>query len=151
MKMNEKLDFKFTGITLILFILVLPLFSLTHELGHVFACDVSGRDYNFGWNWTSCSGKFEDPSMYRMAGGFFSSGLALIIFATIKNKAVGKYKPIAIVIVSIAIVEFVNMVQETFFHDFYMDFGSAVSSMSILGVMVFLIFRHSPRIKRLEI
>ncbi len=149
--MNEKLDFKFTAITILLLIVMLPFFSLAHELGHVFMCYMDGREYNFSWNWTSCSGKFDDPTMYRMMGGFVSTGLAMIIFASIKDKAVGKYKPIAIVLVTIGVIEFVNMVLETFLHDFYMDFGSAVSGMLMLGLTIFFVFRHSPRIRRLEV
>lgn len=146
--MNEKLSFRFASVTLLLLIVMLPVFSLFHELGHVIICDVSGRDYNFSWNWTACSGKFEDPTMYRMAGGFLSVSIALILFAGLRKVAVKKYKPIAIVLVIIATTEFVIMIQESFFNAFYMDYGSAVSGMLMLVLSIFFIFRHSPRSKR---
>jgi len=146
--MNERLSFKFAATTIILLMVTLPLFSFFHEIGHVIICDLDGRDYNFSYNWTACSGKFEDPTMYRMAGGFLSASIALILFASIKNIAVKKFKPIAIVLVVIAVVEFVNMIQESFLHSFYMDYGSAVSGMMMLGLCIFFIFRHSPRKER---
>jgi len=147
--MNERLSFRFAATTIILLMLALPLFSLFHEVGHVTVCDLSGRDYNFSYNWTACSGKFEDPTMYRMAGGFLSAGISLILFASIKNIAVKKFKPIAIVLVIIAVVEFVNMIQESFLNNFYNEYGSAVSGMLMLGLAIFFIFRHSPRKERM--
>lgn len=159
--MNEKLSFKFTALTLGLLLLLIPVFSVFHELGHATACEALGHNSEIGFGgkggaisfsaYTNCDPDFNDSNkllQFRLAGGFLSATIALLLFAGFKNKLIGKLKPIAIVLVSIGAVEYVNMIMEGFSFDFYIHWGSSINGFLFLVIPVILIIKLSPRIPR---
>ena len=150
-KMTNKLDFKLTGLTIALWVICLSAFSIVHEYGHAFACWTQGNSFDVHIsllaNYTSCIGHLDYKGAYLLAGGFTASGLAFILFASVKNFITQKTRFIAIVLVVIGITQFANMIAETWFNDFYMK-GSAMTVIDTLLAMVFLFYliqRHSPK------
>lgn len=149
-----KLDWKLTALTIGLWIVLLPVFSITHEYGHAFACSMQGNEYEIHislvLNYVQCLGEVEDPTSFRMFGGFVSATLAFMIFAGLKPVLTGASKSIGIVLVVIGITQFVNMIMETFANSFYMNSGGIMTGVNTLMAMImlfFLIQRHSPRPK----
>jgi len=152
-----KLDLKLTTTTIILWIILLPTFSLIHEVGHGLVCDYYGFEPKYYLtliqNAVTCTGNFSDNAgsqgSFRIAGGFLAATIALMAFALVKPVITPKTRFIAIVLVVIAITQFVNMSVETFAHDFYINQSSVMTMINTLGAMIllfFLIYRHSDQI-----
>lgn len=152
-----KLDLKLTTTTIILWIILLPAFSIVHEVGHGLVCDYYGFEPKYYLtliqNAVTCTGNFSDNAgsqgSFRMAGGFLAATIALTAFALVKPIITPKTRFIAIVLVVIAITQFVNMSVETFAHDFYINQSSVMTMINTMGAMVllfFLIFRHSDQV-----
>jgi len=160
--LNDKLDFKYTALTLGILLLLIPVFSVFHEYGHAISCSLLGHTFEIGYGggggiitfsaYTNCSGTFTDPTelqQFRLSGGFLSASIALLLFAGLRKKLVGKWlKPIAIVFVTIGTVEYVNMIMEGFVFDFYLKWGSSVNGFLFLILPVVMIIKTSPRIKQ---
>jgi len=152
-----KLDIKLTTLTIVLWVILLPTFSLIHEVGHGLVCDYYGFEPKYYLtliqNAVTCTGNFSDNAgsqgSFRMAGGFLAATIALMAFALVKPIITPKTRFIAIVLVVIAVTQFVNMSVETFAHDFYINQSSVMTMINTLGAMVmlfFLIYRHSDQI-----
>lgn len=163
--MNDKLDFKYTAFTLGILLVLIPVFSLFHEYGHAIACSLLGHTFEIGYGggggvitfsaFTNCDPDFTNPTelqQFRLAGGFLSATIGLLLFTSLRRKLVGRWlKPIAIVLVTIGTVEYVNMIMEGFLFDFYIKWGSSVNGFLFLILPVVMILKTSPRIKRQEI
>lgn len=150
-----KLDWKLTALTIGLWIVLLPIFSIIHEYGHAFACSMQGNEYEVHLslllNYAQCLGTVENPHSFYMAGGFASASLAFVLFAATKPILTGYRKSIGIALVVIGVTQFVNMVMETYFHDFYLNSGGIMTGVNTMGAMLmlfFLINRHSEKQQR---
>ena len=152
-----KLDLKLTTTTIILWVILLPTFSLIHEVGHGMVCDYYGFEAKYHLtliqNAVTCTGNFSDNAgsqgAFRMAGGFLAATIALMAFVIVKPIITPKTRFIAIVLVVIAITQFVNLSVETFAHEFYINQSSVMTMINTLGAMVllfFLIYRHSDQV-----
>jgi len=164
----NKLDWKLTTKTIGLWLVLLPIFSIIHEYGHAMACALQGNYFEVHLsmllNYATCSGTLDNVHSFRMAGGFVSASLALVLFAGLKSVLVGKLKFIAIVLVVIGITQFFNMTMETYANDFYINSSSVLTGVNTLMAMVMLFFliqrhskpsqkvfvTHSPYIKNIE-
>lgn len=147
-----KLDWKLTILTITLWVVLLPLFSIVHEYGHAYSCFIQGNEFEMHisllLNYVSCLGSVDDPMSFRMAGGLISASVALILFIGLKSVLTGYRKSLAIVLVVVAITQFTNMIMETFANDFYMNSGGIMTGVNTLMAMMmlfFLIQRHSLR------
>jgi len=147
-----KLDWKLTVLTITLWVVLLPLFSIAHEYGHAYSCYFQGNEYEMHisllLNYVSCIGTVDDPTSFRMAGGLISASIALILFIGLKSVLTGYRKSLAIVLVVVAITQFTNMILETFANDFYMNGGgimTGINTLMALLMLFFLIQRHSLR------
>lgn len=156
-----KLDMRLTAATVILWIVMLPIFSFVHEYGHALVCEYYGYEaqyhLSFLSNAVSCHGNLgENPtfqSQFRMAGGFLAATISLITFAAIKNFVTPKTRFIAIVLVVIGITHFYNMTVETWFNDYYINYSSINSMVNTMGALImlfFLIKRHSPEMPNIK-
>lgn len=154
-----KLDLKLTTLTILLWVVLLPTFSLIHEVGHGLVCDYYGFEPNYHLtliqNAVTCTGNFSDnpgsQGSFRMAGGFLAASIALMAFALVKPIITPKTRFIGIVLVVIGVTQFFNMSMETFVHDFYIQQSSVMTMVNTLGAMVmlfFLIHRHSDQTPR---
>lgn len=130
----------------------LTAFSIVHELGHAYACFTQGHEYilhlgGLQGNYTTCLGENIELGSYRMAGGFFGASIPLALYAILKSKLTGLKKGIAIALVTVGIVQFYNMVVETYFFDFYMTSGinTGINSLMALLLLFFLIQRNSQK------
>lgn len=147
-----KLDWKLTVLTITLWVVLLPLFSIVHEYGHAFSCSIQGNEFEMHisllLNYVSCMGSVDDPISFRMAGGLISASVALILFIGLKSVLTGYRKSLAIVLVVVAITQYTNMIMETLANDFYMNSGGIMTGVNTLMAMMmlfFLIQRHSLR------
>jgi len=156
-----KLDMRLTATTVILWIVMLPIFSFVHEYGHAVVCEYYGYEakyhLSFLSNAVSCHGNLaENPafqSQFRMAGGFLASSIALLSFVGIKNFVTKNTRFIAIVLVVIGVTQFYNMTVETFFNDYYINYSSINSMINTMGALImlfFLIKRHSPEMPSIK-
>lgn len=146
----NRLDRKLTVLTVGLYLILLPLFSIIHEYGHAINCYTQGNTFEIHLslflNYVTCHGSGYDVSAYRMFGGFLSASVAFILFASLKSVLVRKLKFIAIVLVVIGTTQFFNMVMETYANDFYMNSSqimTAVNTLMSMMMLFFLIQRHS--------
>ncbi len=135
-------------LTIILLFVMLPVFSLIHEFGHAGYCAYQERNYVIGLvgfgAYTSCEGKFDDPIQFRMAGGFLASAVALLAFVALKKHLVGGLKFVAIVLVTIGVMEYSQMITESYFNDFHMGpYAIALNLIILLLVPIVLIQRAS--------
>jgi hypothetical protein len=149
-KYQIKSVYKLAIPTLLLLMVSMPIFSFIHEQGHVQMCEFNGRDSAWGMGlltgaWSSCSGKFEDPTSFRLVGGLLSASIALIFYIGLKPILKGKLKAIGIVLVTIALTQFVNAILEGFANDFYMnsEYSSLIAGLIMFIVPVVLIFSNS--------
>ncbi len=147
-----KLDRKLTILTITLWVVLLPLFSIAHEYGHAYSCYIQGNEYEMHisllLNYVSCLGSVDDPTSFRMAGGLVSASIALILFIGLKSVLTGYRKSLAIVLVVVVITQFTNMILETFANDFYINSGgimTGINTLMALLMLFFLIQRHSLR------
>lgn len=156
-----KLDMRLTTATVLLWIVMLPIFSFIHEYGHAIVCEYYGYEaqyhLSFLSNAVSCHGNLsENPgfqSTFRMAGGFLAASISLSAFALLKNYFTRKTRFIAIVLVVIGITHFYNMTVETWFNDYYINYSSINSMVNTMGALVmlfFLIKRHSPEMPSIK-
>lgn len=152
--MKAVFDMRLAFLTIVLLFALVPVFSFVHEYGHAGYCVSQDRNYVVGiigfQAYTSCEGKFDDPTSYRMAGGFLASGIALISFALLRKHLVGNLKFIAITLVSIGVMEYSQMITEGFFNDFHMG-GSAIALNWIILLVVPIILIHRASKTKLEI
>lgn len=148
-ELEKKFNSKLVVTTVLLVIVLMPAFSFVHEMGHVLSCEAAGRESNFSvgimGSWATCSGTFEDPTVFRYAGGILAAGLAFVIFATIRHKLSGAWKGIGISLVSIGIVEYMGGVMEGFANHFYMNspFAGAIQGLVLLSLVIFFVWRNS--------
>jgi hypothetical protein len=152
-----KLDLKLTTTTIILWVILLPVFSIVHEVGHGLVCDYYGFEPSYHLtliqNAVTCTGNFSDnlgsQGSFRMAGGFLAASIALGLVISLKSVITPKTRFIAIVLVVIGVTQFFNMTMETYAHEFYINESSVMTIINTLGAMAmlfFLIFRHSDQI-----
>lgn len=149
--MNKKqiFDFKTVFLTITTMLLLMPIFALIHESGHGLICKLDGKDFVFGISiaggWLSCIGVIEEPTLFRLAGGMLTAIIAFTTFAILKSKLVGRFKFIAIALVTMGIGEYVVGVMEAYANDFYMHskFSIVVSVMVMLSVLTILLYRES--------
>lgn len=149
--MKQLFDFKLVTVTLICVMILMPVLTYVHELGHVFACEVQGHEANFGVGlfgaWATCSGfgVSDDPTVYRYAGGFLASVIGFMVFIGIKRHLTGAWKGIGIALVTIAIVEYLGGIMEGYLNDFYMQgqIAGAIQGMVLLSLVIFFIYRNS--------
>ena len=146
--MKAVFDMRLAFLTIILLFALVPVFSFVHEYGHAGYCASQDRNYVVGvigfQAYTSCEGKFDDPTSFRMAGGFLASGIALISFALLRKQLVGKLKFIGITLVSIGVMEYSQMITEAFFNDFHMgSYAIVLNWMILLLIPIILIHRAS--------
>ena len=141
-----KLDIRLTTLTFVAWMILLPTFSLIHELGHGLVCDYYGFEPNYHLtllvNAVTCTGNFsENPgsqTSFRMAGGFLAASLAFIVFACVKS--VPKLKFLSIALVVIGVTQFFNMTMETYAHEFYINDSQIMTMANTLGAMIMLFF-----------
>ena len=148
-KLEKKFNSKLVITTVLLVIVLMPAFSFVHEMGHVLFCEAAGRESNFSigimGSWATCSGTFDDPTVFRYAGGILAASLAFVIFAVIHKNLRGAWKGIGISLVSIGLVEHIGGVMEGFANDFYMNsgFAGAIQGTVLLCVVIFFVWRNS--------
>ena len=153
MKSSKIFDFRTVTLTILAILVMIPIFSLIHESGHGLICTLDGKDFTFGISftggWLLCIGVMEDPTLFRLAGGMLTAITAFTSFAILKPKLVGRFKFIAIALVSMGIVEYFVGVMEGFANDFYMHsrLSGAASCILILSVLMILLYRESKFIK----
>ena len=153
MNNNKIFDFRTVALTILTILLLIPIFSLIHESGHGLICILDGKDFTFGigitGGWLSCIGVIEDPTLFRLAGGMLTAITAFSTFAILKPKLVGRFKFIAIALVTMGIGEYFVGIMEGFVNDFYMHsrFSGAASCILILSVLMILFYRESKFIK----
>jgi len=150
-QLKQMFDFRLVFVTLLSIMILMPVLTYVHELGHVFACEVAGHEANFGVGlfgaWATCMGTMEDPTVFRYAGGFLASIVGFMVFVGIKSHLRGAWKGIGIALVAIAIVEYMGGIAEGYLHDFYMEsnlFG-AIQGMTLLTLVIFFVYRNSNR------
>lgn len=146
-----KLDWKLTIITIGFFILLNPIYSTIHEYGHAYICWMNGNHFTitptlFGTYFT-CD-KFEGSSadslrtsMY-MAGGFMGASTALLTFSVLMGLRLlrGRAKGVGYALVTIGIVHFVQMILETFAHDFYMQGKFTIPILTFASLILLMVF-----------
>ncbi len=143
-------DYKLLVLTIISLTLMMPIFSIVHEMGHGALCFADGRDftwglYPLGGAWLSCEGTFDDPIMFRLAGGLAAALAASTILILVLPHLGKNTACIAISIAAIAVTEYVIALLEGFANDFYMHspFSSGVSAIIIVSIIFWLILRNS--------
>ncbi len=153
---TEKMfDFGLVTKAIVLWIVLLPVFSVVHEYGHAIICEVNNMPYNIHVGITgsqiACAGQFpnNDPTSFRMAGGFVASGIALIAFAILRKRVSLENSWIVIPLVTIGTVHYIEMILETFVHDFYMtsNITTVIMSMTSLVILMTLLARKSKQLR----
>jgi len=159
-KNNLVLDYKLVFLTIIALALLMPVFSIIHEMGHGVVCFVNGSDFTWGIDplgggWLSCSETFEDPTMFRLAGGIVSALTASTIFILVRPHLRKNTVCITISLASIAATEYIITLLEVFANDFYMNspFASVISGIVTVVIIIWYIFRISQkrRMSQIEI
>ena len=137
-------NWRIVSLSVLLWIVLMPVFSAIHEYGHVFICSYNDMPYNvqlgiFGGAITSCTGEFNDPIGFRLAGGFLASGIALLtaiftrkLVRTAKNSFV--YIPFFV----IGVVQFGQMILEGFFNTFYMTSNVATLIPTLIALVLLI-------------
>ena len=149
MKKKQIFDFRIVVLTITTMLILMPVFALIHEAGHGLICKLNGMDFIFGISigggWLSCIGVIEEPTMFRLAGGMLTAMIAFATFAFLRPKLVGRFKFIAIALVTIGIGEYSVGIMEGFLNDFYMysKFSGAVSGMLMLTIVMILLYNES--------
>ena len=145
-----KLDWKLTLITFVAFVALSPVISTVHEYGHVYVCAGNGYDYIinptlFG-TYFSCD-KFtgEGSEQLRLQmylyGGMFGAATGFLGFMFLQRTGFlkGRRKGIGYALVTIGTMQFVQMILETFAHDFYMNGNYTIPIMSMLSLILLVI------------
>ena len=153
MKKNKLvLDFRLAILTVITLAVLMPVFSVIHEMGHGTLCYVNGNDFTWGLNliggaWLSCIGTIEDPTMFRLAGGLISALTASTVLILVLPHFSKKTGFISIALASIAATEYITALMEGFANDFYMNspFSSGVSGTITLVIVIWFVFRSSQK------
>lgn len=139
-------NWRIVSLSVILWIALMPLFSIVHEHGHAFICAYNNMPYNMqigilNGASVSCTGSFNDPTEFRLAGGFLASGIALLsaIFVRkliTKTKHSYTYIPLFV----IGIVQFGQMIMEGFFNHFYLtsNIATLIPTMTAFIVLLYL-------------
>jgi len=151
MKKNKLvLDFRLAILTVITLAVLMPVFSVIHEMGHGALCFVNGNDFTWGLNliggaWLSCIGTIEDPTMFRLAGGLISALTASTVLILVLPHFSKKTGFISIALASIAATEYITALMEGFANDFYMNsgFAGAILGTVLLCVVIFFVWRNS--------
>lgn len=146
-----KLDWKLTIITIGFFILLNPIYSTIHEYGHAYICWFNGNSFTitptlFGTYFT-CDKFVGDhaealrTSMY-MAGGFMGASTALLTFSVLLGLKLlrGRAKGVGYALVTIGIVHFVQLILETFAHDFYMQGKFTIPILTFASLILLMVF-----------
>jgi len=149
MKKTKIFDFRIVALTIFAMLLLMPVFALIHEYSHGLICVLNGKEFVFGISiaggWLSCIGVIEEPTMFRLAGGMITAMIAFATFAILKPKLVGRFKFIAIALVTMGIGEYSVGIMEGYLNDFYMhsQFSGGVSGMLMLTIVMILLYRES--------
>lgn len=148
-------NWRIVSLSILLWIVLMPVFSVIHEYGHAFICAKNDMPYTMsigllGGASVSCTGSFVDPTPFRLAGGFLASGVGLLgavlarkLTRTAKNSFV--YIPLF----TIGIVQFGQMIMEGFFNTFYLTSNIATLIPTMIA-FISLLALTSLKSKQLE-
>jgi len=157
-KNNLVLDFRLAILTVITLAVLMPVFSVIHEMGHGAMCNYYGNDFAWSLNplgggWLSCLGTIDDPTMFRLAGGLVAALIASIIFILVLPHLGENTRFIGITLASIAVTEYAIALLEVFANEFYMNspYSSGVSATITAVIIIWLVLRHSKKTEMRQI
>jgi len=131
-------EVKFILITMALLLILTPGFALIHEYAHVGYCNYLGHDAKMGFSVlgfsVSCNTTFDNPIWFRGVGGFTASLVAISAVWIFGRKFI----PLTIVLIAIAITEYIIGLSEALANSFYMQHGIVLGFIPILIVIIIL-------------
>ena len=133
----KKLDRKRVLICLLVFFVLLPVFSYLHEAGHALVCVADGNEPEisidvFSGGTTLCHGDITNPFAYKVAGGLLAG-----IVGTTAGIALFRWRILFIALATIGVGHLVNAGIEAF-ADSYFTHG--VEWSLFLGFIEFVTF-----------
>ncbi len=153
-QLKQMFDFRLVFVTLVSVMILMPVLTYVHELGHVFACEMAGNEANFSVSffgaWATCMGTMDDPTVFRYSGGFLAAIIGFMAFVGIRKHLRGAWKGIGIALVSISIIEYMGGIMEGYLHDFYMNgqLAGAIQGMTLLTLVIFFVYRNSNGVRQ---
>lgn len=139
---------------LVMALVVIP-FSFIHEVGHAIPCYVEGKEFkmNIGLLGSSltCIGDVDNKTVFRASGGLLASVTALIPYLVFR-KTIDEHHPyISVVLLSMVVGQFTNMIFEIFHYIDYIDHGLiSVYSIYMVQSISFIYFAHRFSKKRIK-
>ncbi len=137
-------NWRIVSLSVLLWIALMPIFSIVHEHGHALICSYNNMPYNMqigilNGASVSCTGSFVDPTPFRLAGGFLASGFALLSAIFVRKLVrTAKHSYAYIPLFTIGIVQFGQMIMEGFFNTFYLASNIATLIPTMTAFIVLL-------------
>lgn len=153
MRKNKKIfDYRLVFFTIIFLTVLIPVFSVIHEMGHAMVCYIEGNKFAWGvtplgLGWLDCFGPLDDPTLLRLAGGLYAASVAAAVLVFVLPRFNRNTTSLAIPLSALAISQAVNALLEAFANDFYTNstLSPGVSGIIIAVVVVLLVFKHSQK------
>lgn len=132
----------------VVLLLVIPIVSYSHELGHVFVCEFYGNEseVHLGLSFvTLCFGSMNEAEIFalRQMGGYVGAGVAVALLL-IANKLFRRAWINAPIFV-LSVLQFTEMILESFANEFYMEHGSLITAPFLLAGLILALVHFERR------